>query len=385
MKYIKTGTIQNLLAQADEDNRPLYITGPIGCGKTAAIEYFYRRISHWTIDCADGRIEQKTIPSKIRPRVVIFDNVSYLEEEASRKYVLDMLTRSDKHIIFTSRAPRPAWLISKTMDENVLLADHRDFRLSKEQVFRLMEELDVNAPEEEMLKVMEDSRSNPLVISCIAYYMKEIGVYSKEVNTFARINYHTYLDNELLGRLSHQEAEFLLAMSWYPSFSFDLARELNDGLDRGKSNDSGCEGERNFMSYVIDYSGDIPCGRRYGVGRKDRIRCLQDSCVQSEGDVFDSIVHNELIRFGKVDYLILGELLGLCAGSALDVDGNGSEVYSLGIEGEIDGVCVIVYHALYRNPARSSGCRLNWNRHGINRNLRLEIGLFRLAGSCEQA
>jgi len=231
VKYIKAGKIQNLIAQADKDNRPLYITGPIGIGKTAAIEYYYRRISHLTVDCSEGRIDRKTIPSKIRQRVVIFDNVSYLEDEESRKYVLDMLANSDKHIIFTSRAPRPTWLISKSIDENVLIADHRDLRLSKEQVFRFLEEYEVDSTEEEMLKVMEDSRSNPLVLWCIAFHMKDNGLYTKEVNTFARIHYHTYLDNELLGRFTDEENEFLLAMSWYPSFTFDFARKLNGGLD----------------------------------------------------------------------------------------------------------------------------------------------------------
>lgn len=231
VKYIKIGTIQSLIAQADEENRPLYITAPIGWGKTAAVEYFYRRVSHITIDCASGEIEQKTAPNKIRPRVVIFDNVSYLQDEASKKYVLDMMKYSDKHIIFTSRAPRPGWLMSKTMDDNVILADHRDMRFSKEQVFKLLEEAGVHASEAEMLKVLEDSRSNPLVLWCIANYMKSTCAYTNEVNTFARITYHTYLDNELLGRLTKQEEEFLLSMCWYPSFTFDLARELNDGLD----------------------------------------------------------------------------------------------------------------------------------------------------------
>ncbi|MDO4413605.1 MAG: LuxR C-terminal-related transcriptional regulator [Erysipelotrichaceae bacterium] len=231
MKYIKTGNILNLLEQADEEHHPIFINGPIGCGKTAAVEYYYRRISHCTIDCSEGYIEQKTLPAKIRGRVVIFDDVSYLEDENSRKYILDMLANSDKQMIFLSRAPRPAWLISKAFDDEMILADHRDMRLSKEGVFKFLVNAGVEAPEEEMLKVLEDARSNPLVLYSIAFYMKDTGVYSNEVNTFARINYHTYLDRELLGKLTEQESDFLLAMSWFPSFPFELARELNDGLD----------------------------------------------------------------------------------------------------------------------------------------------------------
>lgn len=231
MKYIKTGKILNLIAQSDEENRPLYIAGPIGCGKTAAIEYYYRRTAHHTIDCADGRIAQKADPNRIRAGVIIFDNVSYLREDASIQYALDVLKNTEKHVIFVSRAPRPVWMMSDSIDEDILLADERDMHFTKEQVFKFLVEHDVTADEEQMLTVMEESRSNPLLLKCLAFYMKDSGVYTKEVNTFARIPYHNYLDKELLGRMTQEEKDFLLAMCWYPSFTYEMAKALNNGHD----------------------------------------------------------------------------------------------------------------------------------------------------------
>ncbi len=226
MKYIKTGRIQNLIARADEDNKPLYIQGPIGCGKTAAVEYYYRRTSHQTIDCSNGRIDLKADLGRARAGVIIFDNISYLNDESSIKYVLDTVNNSGKHIIFISRTPRPVWMAGEPFDREMIVADQRDMRFSKEHVFKFLEEAGVQTSEEDMLAVMEEARSNPLVLNCIAYYMKEVGKYTKEVNTFARINYYNYLDKELLGKLTQEEQDFLLSMCWYPKFSYEMARLL---------------------------------------------------------------------------------------------------------------------------------------------------------------
>lgn len=226
MKYIKTGRIQSLIAKADEEFKPLYIQGPIGCGKTAAVEYYYRRISHQTIDCSSGRIELKTDPTRVRSGVIVFDNISYLNDDASIKYVLDVVRNSNKHIIFISRTPRPVWMAGEPFDRDMIIADQRDMHFSKEHCFKFLEAAGVQAAEEDMIIVMEEARSNPLVLGCIAYYMKEVGRYSKEVNTFARINYYNYLDKELLGRLTQEEQDFLLSMCWYPKFSYEMARQI---------------------------------------------------------------------------------------------------------------------------------------------------------------
>lgn len=223
MKYIKAGRILSLIAKADEENKSLYIHGPIGCGKTAAIEYYYRRVSHLTIDCSEGMIRQKTDLSRLRANVIVFDNISYLNEDAGKKYILDAIRNSGKHIIFVSRAPRPVWLMGEILDHDLIIADHRDMRFSREHVFSFLKEHGVSAGEEEMLTVMTEARSNPLVLQCIAMYMSDARSYTNVVNTFARIDYYNYLDKELLGRLSHEEQDFLLSICWYPNVSYELA------------------------------------------------------------------------------------------------------------------------------------------------------------------
>lgn len=40
--YVKVEKIYNKIKQAETQNQPLYVCGPLGLGKTAAVKYYYR-------------------------------------------------------------------------------------------------------------------------------------------------------------------------------------------------------------------------------------------------------------------------------------------------------------------------------------------------------
>lgn len=46
MNYIKVEAIQSKLKAASRNNQILYICGSVGMGKTAAVEYYFRRKPH---------------------------------------------------------------------------------------------------------------------------------------------------------------------------------------------------------------------------------------------------------------------------------------------------------------------------------------------------
>ena len=225
MKYIKTGRIQSILAESAQRDCPLYIMGPIGCGKTAAVEYFYRRTAHHVIDCGTGEIKDRKSPSRITAGTIIIDNVTYLVNDSDKRYVLDLI-RTGKHIIFTARAPRPAWLLSSSFEKEMMVSDHRDLIMQKDSVSKFLKEFGAVFSEEDLLSIMEKTRGNPLFIKFIAFYMRDGEPYSEEIAALAKRSYYNYLDNELNAKISAEEMEVLLSLCKYPSFTFSMAAYL---------------------------------------------------------------------------------------------------------------------------------------------------------------
>ena len=237
MNYIRTGRIQTILGQAAEQNCTLYIMGPIGCGKTAAVEYYYRRTAHHVVDCSTGVIAEKTDPSRIRAGTIIIDNVTYLTDEASRKYVLDLL-RTGKHIVFTARAPRPSWLVGGSFEQDLMMCDHRDMIMQKDNVRKFLESYDTYPSEDDLMTIMEVSKGNALYLKYIAFHMRDNESYTDELGALAKRSFYNYLDSELCGWITEDEMEVLLSLCTYPSFTFRMARQICDNPDCQKMIDS---------------------------------------------------------------------------------------------------------------------------------------------------
>ena len=72
--YIKIPAIYKKLKAAEENGFPLYLSAPVGYGKTSAIRYYYRKKSAKWLSGESGMLSEQPHPDKIKQQVVIIDD-----------------------------------------------------------------------------------------------------------------------------------------------------------------------------------------------------------------------------------------------------------------------------------------------------------------------
>lgn len=221
--YIKIPAIYKKLRLAEESGQPLYLSAPVGYGKTAAVQHFCQRKQTLWLSGESGYLDKQAAPEEISQKIIVIDDITWLTEESSRAYVNELLEKGIHQIIMMGRAALPEWLKAACLRHRFLLADRRDLELNAELAEKLLETFQLHIPENEIEDILLDSKGNALCIIVIAYQLQKGGSYSRAVWESASQDMFDYFNRVSYEKWSEEMKELLQAMANFPCFTVELA------------------------------------------------------------------------------------------------------------------------------------------------------------------
>jgi len=205
----------------------LYLTAPIGWGKTTAARHYFRAhrytyASLWDADALDRAEGDDT-------GLLILDDCHALSGQPERQARLCALLRNvpaDGQVVLLSRAPVPEWLLPFQLSGLLAVLDDSVLALGTGDTAKLAEELGLELSQEDVLRLRRESRGHPLMTRMICLELAQ----GKPLNTETiRRSYNRlfeYLDRELFTCWDGKIRRLLLSVAFFDSFSVELARVL---------------------------------------------------------------------------------------------------------------------------------------------------------------
>lgn len=225
-EYVKVPEIYKKLKQAESENRVLFISAPTGFGKNAAFNYYYRRKPHLILSGQSGRLEKMPAPSSIRQGVILFDDVCFLTDEASKQYVIDMICHGQKTVVLMGRGALPVWLVQTDMEKEFIRADKRDLIFTAKESLEYFEKNGLSTTMEMAELITERIKGYPLFLM---FYTKNLNgkvEYSEDVYARAiREIYHCY-DHVLWPFWNDTLQKALLATCEFDTFTVELIERI---------------------------------------------------------------------------------------------------------------------------------------------------------------
>lgn len=229
-KYIKVPGIYNKLKLAEKQMRIIYISSPAGVGKTAAVEYFLRNKSYISMSGIEGYLQEKALIQKMKPSVIVIDDISWIIDDVSQDYILRLIQESgtlNKQLILIGRSKIPSWLKKAYIDYGFLLADERDLMLGEAQIRNLFEAYDISLESQDVHRIMEDTKGYSIALLMIITHMMGGVPYGEEVIQAAALDTFHYFENSFYDQWDDELRQVLMPMACFPNFTIQLAEMVS--------------------------------------------------------------------------------------------------------------------------------------------------------------
>src|SRR5574344_3136097 len=136
-KYIKIAGIYKKIRKAESEQKTIYISGPVGYGKTTSVENYFSKKDHIILNGSEGFINMTPELSTLDGKVVIIDDISWIVSQDSIQYILDLVNQYSGQIVLIGRSKIPTWLRVSSVQKRFILADEKDLEFSEKEAKEL--------------------------------------------------------------------------------------------------------------------------------------------------------------------------------------------------------------------------------------------------------
>ncbi|SHK80243.1 LuxR C-terminal-related transcriptional regulator [Hespellia stercorisuis] len=232
--YVKIPEIYKKMKAAEAEKRVLFISAPVGSGKSAAIEYYLRRQDHLFLTGIDGRLNEMPEGNEINQPFIVIDDVSWIVDPDSENYILDLIDicdRKGKTMILAGRSRLPSWLQPACIEYGFILADERDLLFGEKQIKKIFQIHGIDLNESDVFEIMNETKGYPVSVTMLTYHMQDGKDYSVDIYKAAQLDMYRYFFRTFYAQWDNELKEVLLAVSVFPSFTVQLAEMVTGNVN----------------------------------------------------------------------------------------------------------------------------------------------------------
>ena len=226
--YVRVPAINRKLREAEKENRTIIVSSPVGFGKTAAVQYFYRRKSALWLTGASCALSEMPAIGEIKQSTVIIDDVQWITDDESKEYIGRLIDDGRCHVVLISRSKLPKWLKPAFVMYKFHTADEKDLALDTDAAAKLLANFNVELPHEQVMRIVRDTAGHALSIVMIALNMQNKSEYNQDIKETARIDVYHYYDKTLYDMWPKDMIELFEAVSPFEKFSIELAEYITE-------------------------------------------------------------------------------------------------------------------------------------------------------------
>ena len=241
MRYIKIQNVYRLLKEAEENYVPCLILAPSGYGKSAAVHYFYRRKTTLEISGLHGKLDAMPEIHTIRVSTIIIDNISFIRDEVSKQYILELFDHPEFHLVVIGRGRMPQWLMTKLFDRHYVMIGEKAFIFNASHVKAFLENYNLHLKESDINFLTKASRGFPVSVMAMCGHLLKGESIQEFTKGIGWEDVFSYFEEHVYCYLPLDVRTFYLKMGIFGKFDIEMAKAI-----------TGCDHVHSIIEYSLD-------------------------------------------------------------------------------------------------------------------------------------